>query len=120
MVTFRLLSAATVLGVLGLPSIVVALDNGLRLPPMGWSSWYGFQQRISEQMLREMADGMVASGLHSAGYQHIWIDDGWAIGRENKSGSCGPSGPTKPGLDSCKVSSAPLLLWSFSLYSWLL
>ena len=35
-------------------------------------------------MVRDMADGMVSSGLHAAGYQHIWIDDGWAVGRDSK------------------------------------
>ena len=27
-------------------------------------------------MLRDMADGMVSSGLSKYGYEHIWIDDG--------------------------------------------
>jgi hypothetical protein len=48
---------------------------------MGWSSWYGFTQNINESMLREMADGMVSSGLHAAGYEHLWIDDGWCAER---------------------------------------
>lgn len=25
-----------------------ALDNGLIVPPMGWSSWYGFTSNINE------------------------------------------------------------------------
>ena len=49
----------------------------------GWSSWYGFTQNINEKMLRGMADGMVSSGLRDAGYEHIWIDDGWALPRDN-------------------------------------
>lgn len=61
---------------------VAALDNGLRVPPLGWSSWYGFTQNINETMLRDMADGMIASGLSKVGFKHIWIDDGWAVGRE--------------------------------------
>ena len=91
--------ARSVLG-LGALTAVVGLDNGLRVPPMGWSSWYGFTQNIDEVMLRGMADGMVSSGLHTVGYSHIWIDDGWVIGRENKSGTCSATGPT--GADSCK------------------
>jgi alpha-galactosidase len=66
----------------------------------GWSSWYGFTSNIDEVMLRKMGDGMISSGLKAAGYSHIWIDDGWAIARENKSGTCAASGPT--GVDSCK------------------
>ena len=87
----------------------LGLDNGLRLPPMGWSSWYGFTSHIDEALIRQQAEAMVQSGLHAAGYEHIWIDDGWAIGRENRSGSCGPAGPTRPGADSCKVIVDPKL-----------
>jgi hypothetical protein len=46
---------------------------------------YGFTQNIDEWMLRDMADGMISHGLRDAGYQHIWIDDGWAIARDNTS-----------------------------------
>ena len=53
---------------------------------MGWSSWYGFTQYINETMLREMGEGMVHSGLHSVGYDHIWLDDGWAVSREPSTG----------------------------------
>ena len=63
-----------------------ALDNGLRVPPMGWSSWYGFKTAISETVLREMGEGMVSSGLRDVGYRSIWLDDGWAVGRDKGSG----------------------------------
>ena len=53
---------------------------------MGWSSWYGFTQNINETMLREMGEGMISSGLHAAGYEHIWLDDGWAVSREPNTG----------------------------------
>ena len=79
-------STATVVRNLALACMgtgALALDNGYRLPPMGWSSWYGFTQNIDEGMVRGMADGMVSSGLQAAGYEHIWIDDGWAMPRDN-------------------------------------
>ena len=69
-----------------------ALDNGLRLPPMGWSTWYGFTQNINETMIREIGDGMVSSGLHATGYEHVWLDDGWAVGREGCAFSGGRAG----------------------------
>ena len=47
---------------------------------------YGFTQNIDEVMIRGMADGMVSSGLSAAGYEHIWIDDGWALPRDNVTG----------------------------------
>lgn len=55
-------------------STVSSLDNGFRLPAMGWSSWYGFTQNIEEGMLRDMADGLISSGLFAAGYNQIWIE----------------------------------------------
>ena len=55
----------------GLPGLALGLDNGLTVPPMGWSSWYGFTQNIDEGMLREMGDGMISSGLHAAGLVNL-------------------------------------------------
>ena len=34
----------------------------------------------------EIAEGMVSSGLSKVGFQHIWLDDGWVVGRDNKTG----------------------------------
>ena len=49
----------------------------LTAPPMGWNSWNKFQCDINEDMIREMADALVATGLRDAGYQYIVIDDCW-------------------------------------------
>ncbi len=52
--------------------------GGLALtPPMGWNSWNKFGPDINEQMIREMADAMVSSGMKAAGYEFINIDDTW-------------------------------------------
>lgn len=122
-----------------------ALDNGLIVPPMGWSSWYGFTQNINETMVYETAQGMVgavlcralcrrlvssrvscvldgaaaaarvaddyyhisrakvSTGLHAAGYEHVWLDDGWALSRVNTTGCCLEYGPAPGCKDSCKV-----------------
>ena len=53
-------------------------------PPMGWMTWNYFADNINEQDLREMADAMVATGMVEAGYDHIFIDDGWQGGRDNR------------------------------------
>lgn len=29
---------------------------------------------------------MVSSGLSKVGFKHIWLDDGWVVGRDNKTG----------------------------------
>lgn len=59
------------------------LDNGLaRTPPMGWNSWNKFACNVNEQLIREMADAMVTSGMKDAGYVYLVIDDCWQIGRD--------------------------------------
>lgn len=51
-------------------------------PPMGWNSWNFFEQRVSDKILREICDAMVASGMRDAGYEYIIIDDYWTQGRD--------------------------------------
>ncbi|PTT88905.1 alpha-galactosidase, partial [Pelomonas sp. HMWF004] len=43
-------------------------------PPMGWNSWNKFKCDVSEKLIREQADAMVASGMKAAGYTYIVID----------------------------------------------
>ena len=52
-------------------------DELARTPPMGWNSWNRFGCDISEQLVRETADAMVASGLRDAGYRYLNLDDCW-------------------------------------------
>jgi len=53
-------------------------------PPMGWMTWNYFADNINEKDIREMADAMVSSGMLKAGYNHVFIDDGWQGGRDKK------------------------------------
>ncbi|MEO9022136.1 MAG: glycoside hydrolase family 27 protein [Ginsengibacter sp.] len=53
-------------------------------PPMGWMTWNFFGTNINENIVREIADAMVNSGMVKSGYDHIMIDDGWQGGRDNK------------------------------------
>jgi len=53
-----------------------------RTPPMGWNSWNKFGCDVSEQLIRDTADAMVASGMKDAGYQYIVIDDCWQVSRD--------------------------------------
>ncbi len=46
-------------------------------PPMAWNSWNKFGCDVNEQMIREMADAMVSSGMKDAGYMYINIDNCW-------------------------------------------
>ena len=60
-----------------------ALENGLgKTPPMGWNSWNKFACNVSEKLIRETADAMVASGMKDAGYRYVVIDDCWQVRRD--------------------------------------
>ncbi len=64
---------------------VSGLDNGLALtPPMGWNSWNKFGCDVSEKLIREMADAMVATGMRDAGYRYLVIDDCWQVVRDGR------------------------------------
>jgi len=51
-------------------------------PPMGWNSWNKFACNVSEQLIRETADAMVSTGMKTAGYQYVNIDDCWQVSRD--------------------------------------
>lgn len=55
-------------------------------PPMGWSSWNAFRVDITEQKVLGSAQVIVDSGLASAGYRSINIDDGWWLKRRTSDG----------------------------------
>lgn len=46
-------------------------------PAMGWNSWNTFGCNLNDQLIRDMADAMIASGMKDAGYEYINIDDCW-------------------------------------------
>ncbi len=58
-------------------------------PPMGWNSWNRFGCDVSERLIRETADAMVATGMKAAGYQYVVIDDCWH-GERDAEGNIGP------------------------------
>ena len=53
-------------------------------PPMGWSTWNHYAHAISDKLIREQADAMVASGMKDAGYVYVHIDGGWEGQRDAK------------------------------------
>jgi alpha-galactosidase len=55
-----------------------ALDNGVaRTPPMGWDDWNSFGCNVSETLVRQVADAIVANGMAALGYQYVIVDDCW-------------------------------------------
>ncbi|HLH02950.1 MAG TPA: glycoside hydrolase family 27 protein [Bryobacteraceae bacterium] len=56
-------------------------------PPMGWNSWETFRLNISEQLIRSIADAMVATGMKEAGYEYVIVDAGWKAAARNADGT---------------------------------
>jgi alpha-galactosidase len=52
------------------------------LPPMGFMTWNYFGVDFNEKDIRELADALVNTGLKEAGFDYVFIDDGWQGGRD--------------------------------------
>ena len=46
-------------------------------PPMGWSSWNLFRNKINENLIYDTAKAMKDSGLADCGYVYVNLDDCW-------------------------------------------
>ena len=64
----------------------VAIPGVAATPPMGWNSWNSFGCGVSEQIVRAQADALVSSGLASAGYRYVVVDDCWQAPSRDASG----------------------------------
>ncbi len=53
---------------------------------MGWNSWNRFGVGVSDVLLRQTADAMVASGMRDAGYRYVVVDDGWEAPERDEAG----------------------------------
>ncbi len=61
--------------------------NGAALtPPMGWSSWNLFRNKINENLIYETAKAVKDSGLADCGYKYINIDDCWQSSLRDENG----------------------------------
>lgn len=54
---------------------------------MGWNSWNTFQTKISSQLVHDIVDVIIKSGMKEAGYQYIVLDDGWMSHQRDSSGN---------------------------------
>jgi hypothetical protein len=66
------------------PSTPPPSANLAPTPPMGWNSWNKFGCNVSEDMIRDMADAIVKSGMKDAGYVYVNVDDCWQVSRDAK------------------------------------
>lgn len=78
----RHLAALAVLALAATSLPAQKFDGLARTPPMGWNSWNRFGCDVSEKLVRETADAMVATGMKDAGYEYVNIDDCWHGARD--------------------------------------
>jgi alpha-galactosidase len=68
--------------------LLINIGDTLALtPPMGWNSWNTFRNKISDSLVRGIADSMVSSGMRDLGYQYVDIDDLWQLVERDKEGN---------------------------------
>src|SRR4030042_2950146 len=58
---------------------IVCGDTLALTPHMGWNSWYVWENRVTDTIMRAAADAMVTRGMIDHGYQYVNIDDCWAV-----------------------------------------
>lgn len=56
-------------------------------PALGWNSWNTFTWDISEKLIMETADALVANGYLDAGYEYLVIDDCWSLKERDEQGN---------------------------------
>ena len=62
-------------------------ENGAALtPPMGWSSWNLFRNKINENLILETAQAIKDSGLADCGYKYVNLDDCWQSSMRDENG----------------------------------
>lgn len=50
----------------------IAVGDSIALtPPMGWNDWYTHYDWITDKLMRQAADAMIASGIADFGYQYM-------------------------------------------------
>lgn len=63
---------------------------------MGWNSWNKFACDISETLIKQTADKIVALGLDKLGYEYVNIDDCWMLTDRDAQGHMVPDPETFP------------------------
>lgn len=61
---------------------------------MGWMAWVKFRCYISEDLVKQIVDHMVANGYRDAGYEYVSIDDCWMAHNRTSWGELQPD-PTR-------------------------
>ncbi|XP_077247202.1 alpha-galactosidase-like isoform X2 [Tasmannia lanceolata] len=61
-----------------------------------WNSFNHFPCKLSEELIREIADAMVSTGLSALGYEYINLDDCWAEISRDSEGNLVPTASIFP------------------------
>ena len=72
-------TATNRLGTDSRPFKIVCGDTLALTPHMGWNSWYVWENRVTDEIMRRAADAMVSTGMIDHGYQYVNIDDCWSV-----------------------------------------
>jgi alpha-galactosidase len=89
------LQAVNAAGAAARPFTIAVGDTLALTPPMGWNDWYTHYDRITDALVRQAADAMIASGMADHGYQFVNIDDCWMTKADSKDPVVG--GPPRDG-----------------------
>ena len=57
---------------------------------MGWNDYNAYGLEVTDALIRQTADAMVASGLRDAGYVYVNIDDAWMADTRDAAGNLRP------------------------------
>ena len=71
-------------------------DTPALTPPMGWNSWNKYGGNVNAQLIKQMADALVSSGLRNFGYQYVNIDDNWSNKDRDSNGDIVPKSDKFP------------------------
>ena len=80
---FTKITLAVAMSLVTMVAVAQKFEGLAMTPPMGWNSWNKFACDVSEKLIMETADAMVATGMKDAGYEYVVIDDCWQIGRDS-------------------------------------
>lgn len=58
---------------------IIVGDNLMLTPSMGWNSWYIHKAYVTDSIMRNAADQMIATGMADYGYQYVNMDDCWNV-----------------------------------------
>ena len=63
----------------------------LLTPPMGWSSWNGWGEKASQEILYKTAKSMIDKGIADHGWSYINVDDAWEAEKRAEDGTIVPN-----------------------------